>query len=245
MKRWQGISIILIIMVLLVYLFWSMDWIKPKFAGQKCNQVTIDVVDDHMNHFVSKSLVGNILKQNKIRLVGQSLSRIQLKKIEDIIERNAMVSKVVCYRTPDGDLKIKIWQRVPEFRIINNSGESYYVDKNQQIMPVSLSSTAYVPVVTGFVSKDFAKNKLFSFVEYIKNDKFLDAQIEQIYVHSDSTIDLIPRVGSQVICLGGLARYESKLDKLKTFYKKVMPKVGWNHYSRINLEYKDQVVCTK
>jgi hypothetical protein len=33
------------------------------------------------------------------------------------------------------------------------------------------------------------------------------------------------------------------MEKLRSFYKNVMPKVGWSKYSIINLQYKDQVVA--
>ena len=36
-----------------------------------------------------------------------------------------------------------------------------------------------------------------------------------------------------------------KLERLKTFYKKALNKVGWNKYSRISLEFNNQIICTK
>jgi cell division protein FtsQ len=35
-----------------------------------------------------------------------------------------------------------------------------------------------------------------------------------------------------------------KLENLKLFYQKALPKVGWERYSSINLKYKNQIVCT-
>ena len=58
-------------------------------------------------------------------------------------------------------------------------------------------------------------------------------------------IDLIPRVGNQIIHLGTTENYEGKLRNLEAFYDKVLPEVGWNKYSVINLEFKDQIVCKK
>ena len=42
-----------------------------------------------------------------------------------------------------------------------------------------------------------------------------------------------------------LADFEKKLENLKLFYEKAIPKVGWEKYSIINLKYKNQIVCTK
>ncbi|MFA6820046.1 MAG: cell division protein FtsQ, partial [Bacteroidaceae bacterium] len=32
---------------------------------------------------------------------------------------------------------------------------------------------------------------------------------------------------------------------LKVFYQKVLCKVGWNKYNRIDVEFGNQIVCTK
>ena len=45
--------------------------------------------------------------------------------------------------------------------------------------------------------------------------------------------------------LGKLDNYEQKLKRLKTFYTKALNEVGWNKYSRISVEFSNQVICTK
>ena len=45
--------------------------------------------------------------------------------------------------------------------------------------------------------------------------------------------------------LGKLDNFENKLARLKEFYKKGLNQVGWNKYSRINLEFSNQIICTK
>ena len=86
---------------------------------------------------------------------------------------------------------------------------------------------------------------IFQLVVYTSNKSFWSAQIDQIYVDGDNEIDLIPRVGNHLIHLGTIENYEGKLRNLAAFYEKVLPEVGWNKYSLINLEFKDQIVCRK
>ena len=86
---------------------------------------------------------------------------------------------------------------------------------------------------------------IYQFVEYINNDSFWSAQIDQIFVDNDDEIDLIPRMGNNVIHLGTIENFDGKLRNLEAFYKKVLPEVGWNKYDHINLEFKDQIVCRK
>ena len=86
---------------------------------------------------------------------------------------------------------------------------------------------------------------IYYLVNYINDDNFWSAQIDQIYVDSNDEIDLIPRVGNQTIHLGTIENLKGKLRNLEAFYDKVLPEVGWNKYSVINLEFKDQIVCKK
>jgi cell division protein FtsQ len=79
----------------------------------------------------------------------------------------------------------------------------------------------------------------------LQKDKFWNAQIEQINVLPTREIELIPLVGDQTIFMGTIYNYEKKLSRLKRFYTEAMNKVGWNKYSRINLEFDNQIICTK
>ena len=79
----------------------------------------------------------------------------------------------------------------------------------------------------------------------MQQNPFWDAQIEQIYICADQTVELVPRVGDHLIYLGELKDYDRKLDRLKEFYQKALNKVGWNKYSRINVEFDNQIICTK
>jgi cell division protein FtsQ len=84
---------------------------------------------------------------------------------------------------------------------------------------------------------------IYYLVNHVSGDDFWSAQIDQIYVDGNNEIDLIPRVGNHKIRLGTVENLEGKLRNLETFYDDVLPVVGWNKYSLINLEYKDQIVC--
>mgnify|MGYP000547290813 CR=1 FL=1 len=104
---------------------------------------------------------------------------------------------------------------------------------------------AHRVIVTGNVEKSFAMKDLYKFGVFLHNNKFWDAQIEQIHVLPDQNIELVPRVGDHLVYLGKLENFEDKLARLKEFYKKGLNRVGWNKYSRINLEFSNQIICTK
>ncbi len=88
---------------------------------------------------------------------------------------------------------------------------------------------------------------LITFVNVVENDKFWSSEIVQI-VASESTnndlrLELIPRSGNHTIIFGRPDDVHSKLDNVRSFYKKVLPNEGWSKFQSINVEYKNQIVC--
>ena len=75
-------------------------------------------------------------------------------------------------------------------------------------MPPEAKCVAHRVIVTGNVEKSFAMKDLYKFGVFLHNNKFWDAQIEQIHVLPDQNIELVPRVGDHLVYLG-------KLENLK------------------------------
>jgi cell division protein FtsQ len=161
----------------------------------------------------------------------------------------------------DGTVHVYANQRDPVMRVMPNGGGDFFVDKDGVVVRKRNLYTPRLHIVGGNVNissamlngvsvldtsiKNTILKDIYYLVEYINDDSFWSAQIDQIYVNNDDQIDLIPRVGSHIIHLGTTENLEGKLRNLLTFYDKVLPEVGWNKYSVINLEYKDQIVCKK
>ena len=102
----------------------------------------------------------------------------------------------------------------------------------------------HVPIATGEIKEEIAQNELFNFVEYIENTKWYN-QIEQITVTEKDEIELIPRVGNQLILFGKISNFEEKFKSLDLLYTKVFNIVGWDYYNKINLRYNGKIICTK
>jgi cell division protein FtsQ len=154
-----------------------------------------------------------------------------------------MIKVVECYKTPSGIVNIRILQRCPKFRVVGFG--SYYIDNDRKPMPISKNYAAYVPVVSGRATVSMMTSKMFDFVTFLEENPFWNAQIEQIYICDDMKIELVPRVGDAIIMLGTLDNYQARLEKLRKLYVKGFNVIGWNKYQTIDLQYKDQIVCSK
>ena len=160
-------------------------------------------------------------------------------------------------------MQIEIVQRHPIVRVITDKFKGYYIDNEGTIMPLSSKYTSRVLIANGNIkpSKEWSKkisiqniettqeqellNSIYQLASYIKQDRFWDAQIQQIYVNESLEFELIPQVGAHTILFGTAKRLEEKFEKLKYMYSEGLKKEGWNKYKTLDLRYKKQVVATK
>lgn len=222
--------------------------------------IKIDYVTE--NRFVDYEDVKNEITYLQIPGV-KYFNQINTLEIEKKIINNPSIQDAQVYKTIDGKLNVTVKQRRPIARIFTQN-ESYYMDEYGSLMPLSNKYTSRIVVVNGYVFESFAKryhlnfqnlddsvavktllDDVYKLASYIDKSAFWSSQIEQVYVNKDFEFELIPKVGNHKIVLGGIDNLPMKFNKLMVFYKKGLPKTGWNEYSEINLKYKNQIVCTK
>lgn len=231
------------IILVSVYVLASLFAFTKKNTGVTCDDVEIILLDKNKIELIDVIDVEKFLVSQDLYPLGKKLSEIQTESIENTLHRNEMIKSAECYATPSGKVYIKIGQRIPKFRVIGRS--NYYIDTERKKIKTSTDYTAYLPIVSGYVSEEMAMGDLFDFICFLEKNSFWDAQIEQIYVRPDKKVELVPRVGDSIILLGTLDNYEAKLEKLKKLYTKAFNVIGWNHYKMIDLQYNGQIVCTK
>ena len=120
-----------------------------------------------------------------------------------------------------------------------------------KLLPMNADYTARVPLISlakegqwtnHLGENDFGK-QLIEFLIFINKDDMWRAQIAQLTVNDDNELILWPQMTKQLILFGPADEIGKKFEKLKLFYKEVLPKKGWNTYSSVNLKYKNQIVC--
>ncbi|MDR2472430.1 MAG: cell division protein FtsQ [Tannerella sp.] len=242
MKKYIIITVILLISG---YLIASYVYFNPKEErATVCKEVKIVVTDSLDKHFLTQAEVIAILKKANKYPLNKKIKDINTDEIEKILKNNEIVNSAEVFHTVSGKIIINISQKMPILRIFTESG-SYYVDMSGKIMPTIPGKAIYVPVASGNINKAYAVSKLYEFALYLQKENFFNSLIEQIYVKSETDVEIIPRTGSHRILLGSLDDYADKLSRLQTFYEQVIPKMGWDKYSAINLKYNNQIVCTK
>ena len=181
----------------------------------------------------------------------QQLQSVNLRKIEEGLRKLHAIEDVDVFTNvyedgpkTFGSLVVRIKQREPVFRVVG-SGSAFYMDKLGKVIEWSPRFTPRVIIVGGLVSPEFARRKLLPLITYLSNDKFLSAQIDQIYVNAVGELSMVPRVGEQIILFGDPDDFQIKFRNLKALYTDGFKDGGWSIYKSINLEFHNQIVCTK
>lgn len=233
-----------IILIIGGYFTFTTFYLKDPEPDRICANFIVNIKDSTDKSFIRSKDIETLLIGKKLYPVSKPISSINTLEIEEAILENKLIKSAEVYSTQSGNIIANIKQRKPIMRIISSIDGSYYIDDKRERMPLSVHSTVYVPIATGFINEEFATHELFDFVNYISSHSSWDAWIEQIDVLRNNKVQLILRAGDMKVVLGSLDNYEGKLAKLKVFIDKGLNEVGWNRYSEINLEYGNQVVGT-
>ena len=244
------------------------------FAGKRHSQRICPAVDIKIDYGHRKDAPDILLVLNDVRqaitlnfdsLKGRPLSEINIERIEKTMSKINYAKQVEVFGQIDGKVVISLKQRRPIARIYGSGGHEFYIDESGTVMPVRFGYPARVLPFTGNIDDRFYEGNnvninspafdsvpgaallrnIYRMAKYIDGNKFLKEEITQVNIAGDGTITMIPLVGRHTIEMLSFDNTEEKLHKLEIFYKKGLRTSGWGKYKKINIEYKNQIVCTK
>ena len=237
MSNWKNIlvkvlwSMAAIAMVVLFVFAWRAK------VSKKCTGIDIVLTGNAGGFiFMDEKEILKLINEQGIK-VGTPIANINLYKIEETLMATKWVEKTTIYIDNQQQLKVNIEQRVPIARVFTASGNSFYIDKVAQRLPLRQLSVLRLPVFTGFPS-DLDKlskpdstllQNILKFSTVIQQDSFFIAQVAQI----------------NIVLIGSVEQLEDKLNRLFTFYKKVLVPAGINAYEVLDLRFDHQLVALK
>ena len=256
---WKKYILVTIDLLLAGYLVLAItSFNRPDRSAETCDVVRITIADKDSSGFLSASEVKGILVANHLYPKDKLMSLVDLRAIENTLKENSFIENVECHKTQGGTVSIIVSQRLPILRVKSDSGEDYYLDREGNIMHSS-GYTSDLIIATGNISRWYAENYVSMVCNWIMDHELWRNQVEQIHVLGDKNIEIVPRVGNHVVCLGRLPEsndkvrrerlanqfMSTKFSRLDKFYRYGLNAVGWNKYSYIDLEFDNQIICRK
>lgn len=214
---------------------------NQRSANRKINEIQIEFVGDQ-NLYITEGMVNKLLIQKYGSLNNVPKEKLVLNSIEKVIEANKMVKSAQVYLTVNGKLATKIVQRKPIGRIEGSS--KFYLDDEGKNMPLSMSHSARVPIITGNITGKSLED-VYEILKYINEDEFLRKNVIGIHIEAEDDYRLKFRMEQFVVNLGGIDSLEEKFNNFKAFYAKANKDKTLEEYNVVSLEFNNQVVCTK
>ena len=247
--RFYGVLGLLVAIIILL----SVNSFRNKSELRGCH-VTIKPLASGNSMITEKDILKVLNNSFEGGLEHLPIYAVETDRVENVLESDPFIQNAEAYIDAQNQLGVKIEQREPIVRVIDNNGLNYYIDAKGAKLPPSKHYSPRVPIATGSLpayipnfqeKKKYLLKDLFILVQTLQKDDFFDAMIQQIYVNPNGEFTLIPTVGEQQLLIGTIDDLEEKLERLRVFYKEGMPYQGWQKYSTINVMYKGQVICKK
>jgi len=203
-------------------------------------------------YFVEEKEIQQMLQREFPELtVGESLNKISIYELEKKVESHPFVRDADVYTDLKGKIMVKIAQHIPMARIVRPMASDGYISQEGKILPLSSNFTPRVLTIEGRgAERILDKGTLgpehegfLNLLTFITEDEFWNAQINGIELLSNGEVLLHQQVGKQVIEFGAPEEIPGKFQKVNLFYNEIVPKKGWNAYKRVNVKFKDQIIC--
>lgn len=258
----KKIEYILFWLTVCFYLAVVLGFVNDRGRSSRCSSVQVNIRDSTELKFVTVETVMEMIDRSGGNIVGRCLDSVNTKNLEHRIRQHPAVRNAEIYTTVQDKLVIEVEQRKPLLRIKPEDRAGYYIDQEGFVFPATPSFSPFILVVTGHITVSPESGQqisggngsgrdekiledLIALARYMNSHDLWKAQIVQIYVDDKGEIELIPRVGANIVRLGKPENFRQKLDNLEVLYAKGFSNIGWNHYDAIDLRYNNQVICTK
>jgi cell division protein FtsQ len=235
-----------------------------KHNAQPVPEVRVNIHrGQNVDELISKQEIDSIVHSRFGLLQGTPMNRIDVGAIQVAVNRHPAIQSCYVYMGVDGILNIDIQQRAPMFRVMNSDGSGFYVDTLGQSFNLLDRAVAYVPIYTvegvmGAMQYPATKeyydentlgltflDELIVFGNHVRKNAELKDWTEHVHLTAMGTLEVIPRIGRHIIDYGSIYNLEMKTKMLFQFYRSQVYITDLEKYSRINLNFENQVICEK
>ncbi len=230
---------------------------RMNYLSTPLKSISISIEGANGHEFVDKDTllyeIGSICHINSKASIGS----VDMLQIEKHLNNNPWIEKAASYIGLDSVLYINVKEYEPALRVFNKAGKSMYVTNEGVVFPTSKTFTPRILIASGnfdFPTDINMNDSIYQnsgiadalyICQAIKKDDFAQSFIGQIYRNDAGEYEIAANgIHAQVI-LGDTCQIGNKLLKMKTFLKYKLGSEELNNYKKVNLEFENQIVCTK
>lgn len=184
---------------------------------------------------------------------------VDMISIEKHLKSNPWIESASAFIDLNGILNINVREYEPFLRVFNKESESVYINERGIAFPSSKTYSARVLVADGnFIFPSYKdindSDSVFQasgiaealhIQKAIKKDKFLEASIGQLHRNNNGEFELTVNDVRAVVLLGDTTNVDENFKKMKGFLQHKLGSEEMENFEKLNLKYKNQIVCTK
>lgn len=244
-KSWLWVlGVVLLLLGLLAFT-------EVRHNQKRCQAIIVRIDDLDGHRFLTQRDVKRYLTNDGAEpLVGDLFRDIDLQKLEKRLLQYGLIKACQISGDLNGNLIVDIEQPRPVARLVTSQEGLHpvagrYISEEGRFFSLSMNYSARVPLITGdyFETKHSLSGPLLDLLRFIQSDPFWRAQVAELEVAANGEVMLWPQVGEHRIEIGEPTDLAGKFKKLKLFYKRVLPREGWQKYKRVSVQYRNQIVC--
>ena len=190
----------------------------------------------------------------------RNVGTVDMMAIQKVMDDNSWIESSASYVDLDGTLNVSFKEYEPWFRVYGKNGRSVNVTRNGVVIPPSRIYTPYVLVASGNfeLRSDSVAYRLNDSLESDKNllnalhwcgaiegNDFVSHCVGQLYCNKKDLFEITVKGFDGRVIVGDTCDAADKLNRLEVFMKQRIDSPETKNLKSINLNYKNQIVCTK
>ena len=189
----------------------------------------------------------------------RNIGTLDMMAIQKVMDNNSWIESSASYVDLDGTLNVSFKEYEPWFRVFDKNGHSVYVTREGVVVPICRIYTPYVLVASGnFEFRSDSTYRLNDSIEgdinllnalhwcnAIEGNEFVSHCVGQLYCNKKDQFELTVKGFDGRVIVGDTCDAADKLNRLETFMKQRVDSPEIKNFKSINLNYKNQIVCTK
>ena len=252
------LNILLLVFTLAALITLSVYYIYEHFHNS-LEDVNISIVRNGENGFADYEKTYDRVLGICDTANNNQIFMIPVDSVVNMLEANPWVVDVEAEINLKSVLDIKITECDPVMRVYNTKGRSVYLDSEGNVFPTNNSHVKHLLVGSGYVNfpvdkfgnvsdetyADADLPDMYRLMKAVLADEYSRNCVKQIYRDNKKNYIFSLNITNIIVIFGEINDIEEKLAKMQIFFNKMQGNPELEKYKEINLNYKNQVVCTK
>jgi cell division protein FtsQ len=254
----KALNILLLVFTLAALISLSVYYIYEHFHNS-LEDVKVTIIRNGESGFVDYEKTYDKIVSICDTVNNNQIFMIPLDSVVNMLEANPWVIDVDAEINLKSVLDIEITECEPIMRVYNTKGKSVYLDTDGNVFPTNNSHVKHLLVGSGYVNfpvdklgnigdeayADTDLPEMYQLMKAVLADEYSRNCVKQIYRDNKKNYIFSLNITNIIVIFGEINDIEEKLAKMQIFFNKMQGNPELEKYKEINLNYKNQVVCTK